>query len=72
MITNERWTKHRDLAKTIIDTDKLCDCFIKNYDDLLIKNDKFKLILNTVLRLQSLKSQFCSSNVLAHLLLIGL
>ena len=73
MITNERYIKHRHLAKTVIDTDKLYDCFIKNYDDLLIKNEKFNLILNTVFCLESLKSQFCSSNVLAHLLfLIGL
>ena len=65
---HKQYVKHSDLAKTIIDTDKPDDCFMKNYDDLLINSVKFNLMLNVVWRLECLKSQFCISNVLAHLL----
>ena len=59
-----------NLATTVINTNKLNDCFIKYFDKLIIGLCG-QFIFNTTLylrySLESLKRQFCISNVLAHL-----
>ena len=67
------YTRHRDFAKTITDTDKLYNCFIENYN-LIVDTLKFglnkeplesKILLKFYqIRLELLKSQFFILNEL--------
>ena len=59
-----------NLARTVINTNKLNDCFIKYFDKLIIRlcgQFTFNTTLYLRFSLESLKRQFCISNVLAHL-----
>ena len=73
----KRYTRYCDLVKKIVDTKKLYDCFIENYN-LLVDRLRWELGDGSLesknllefyrIRLELLKSQFCISNVLLDLL----
>ena len=57
---------YRELSNTIIDKSKLYDCFIKRFDELIEKLDfnfNFSDLLFLNYCLQSLKNEFCITNV---------
>ena len=58
------------LAKTVINRDKLNECFMNHFDKFIIRLScqfTFNAMLYLRFCLESLKRQFCTSNVLAHL-----
>ena len=65
----KQFKDHRNLARTVIDTTELNRCFMKHFYKLVIRLcDQFTFNTTLYLRysLESLKRQFCISNVLAH------
>ena len=61
---------HRNLAKTVIDTDKVNECSMNHFDELIIRlSCQFTFNKTLYLRysLELLKRQFYISNVLVHL-----
>ena len=68
---SKEFTNYRELSNSIIDKIELYECFMLRFDEL-IKNLSFYFnfidcfYLNY--RLQSLKNEFCITNILCHLL----
>ena len=63
---------HRNLARTVIDTNSLNHLFMKYFDKLIIRlcgQFTFNISLYLKYNLESLKRQFCISDVLAHFFL---
>ena len=63
--------KYREISNRITDENELYDCFMKRFDKLIKKRSCYFdsidcLCLNY--RLQSIKNEFCITNVLCHLL----
>ena len=66
----KQFKDHRNLTRTVIDTNKLNDFFMKHFDKLIIRLcGQFTFNARLYLRysLESLKREFCISNVLVHL-----
>ena len=60
-----------ELSNVIIDNNKLYDCFIKRFDELIERRNFYFNLTNCLFLnycLQSLKYVFCIINVLGHLL----
>ena len=64
-----KFKDHRNLARTVIETNSLNHCFMKYFDKLIIRLCGQFTFNTTYLRynLESLKHQFCISYVLVHL-----
>ena len=66
----KQFKDHRNLTRTVIDTNKLNDFFVKHFDKLIIRLcGQFTFNARLYLRysLEALKRDFCISNVLVHL-----
>ena len=64
----KQFKDHRNLARTVIDTNKLIEFFMKHFDIIRLCGPfTFSTTLYLRYSLESLKRQFCISNVLAHL-----
>ena len=66
----KQFKDHRNLARTVIDRNKLNECLMNHFDELIIRlSGQFTFNTSLYLRcsLESWNSQFCISNVLAHL-----
>ena len=66
----KQFKDHRNLARTVTDTSKLIECFMNHFDKLIIRpcgQFTFNTMLYLRYSLESLKRQFCISNVLTHL-----
>ena len=62
---------YHEFSNVIINKNKLYDCFIKRFDELIERPDFYFNFTNCFFLdycLQSLKNEFCITNVLGHLL----
>ena len=67
---NKRFRKYWKLSNTVLDENKLYDSFLERFDEFFDRLEFYfnftdMLFLNYCL--QSLKNEFCITNVLAHL-----
>ena len=66
----KQFKDHRNLFRKVIDTTELNRCFMKHFDELIIRlfgQFTFNTTLCLRYSLESLKRQFCISYVLSHL-----
>ena len=71
MYASKQFTTYIKLSNSITDKNELYDCFMKNFDKFIKKLSfyfNFSDCFYLNYRLQSLKNEFCITNVLCHLL----
>ena len=68
---SKQFANYRKLLNSIIDKTELYECFMKRFDELIKKISFYFNFIDWFYlnyRLQSLKNEFCTTNVLSHLL----